>query len=451
MSHLMRSDKENLMNPFKYKLHWQILLALLCAIGFGLLINTTLAGVADDDRPAWTVIILEICRFLGTLFLRALKMIVIPLIMSSIILAVMNIGRDKSFRRLGLKTLVFYFGTGLSAVIIGLVVVNVLQPGDVAQATREAMVAGAQDSASFMAKADGRSGKDMVEIFIRMVPPNIFKAAVEGQFLALIFFSILFGYFTSKLPDDLLASQQTFWEGLNGIITAMTDFIILFAPIGVFGLVLPTVATTGAELFGTMGYFALTVLVALGLHFFGIMPLVLALIAKENPLHHYRAMAPAILTAFSTASSASTLPVTMECVQKNAGVSKRVSSFTLPLGATVNMDGTALFECVVVIFLAQLFGFEMTLVTQFTVVLLALLTSIGVAGIPSASLVAIVVILSAVGFPPDLVATGIGIVFVVDRILDMCRTAVNVFGDSCGAVVIGKTEGEDEYYPAMKE
>lgn len=436
------------MNPFKYKLHWQILIALVFAIGLGVVINNHLGGIADDSRPAWSVVILEISEFLGTLFLRALKMIVIPLIMSSIILAVMNIGRDKSFGRLGLKTLVYYFGTGLSAVIIGLVVVNVFQPGDVEQATREAMVAGAQakDVGSLISEAEGRSGKDVIKIFINMVPPNIFKAAVEGQFLALIFFSILFGFFTSKLPDDLLASQRTFWQGLNGIITAMTDFIIMFAPIGVFGLVLPTIATTGTELFGTMGYFAFTVLVALGLHFFGVIPLVIALVAKENPIKQYRAMAPAILTAFSTASSASTLPVTMECVQKNAGVSKRVSSFTLPLGATVNMDGTALFECVVVIFLAQLFGIEMTLVTQFSVVVLALLTSIGVAGIPHASLVAIVVILSSVGFPPELIETGIGIVFIVDRILDMCRTAVNIFGDSCGAVVIGKTEGEQGYY-----
>jgi len=436
------------MNPFKLKLHWQILCALVCAIGLGILINQISAGSPDAPLPTWVVMTLGVCDFIGTLFLQALKMIVIPLIMTSIILAVMNLGRDKRFARLGLKTLVYYFATGLMAVVIGLVVVNLLQPGDVNPATREAMLVGVQNTESLMAKAEGRSGKDVVEIFVRMVPPNIFKAAVEGQFLALIFFSILFGYFAAKLPDDLLASQRTFWAGLNGIITALTDFIILFAPIGVFGLVLPTIATTGAELFGTMGYFALTVCVALGLHFFGVMPLILALIAKENPLQQYRAMAPAILTAFSTASSASTLPVTMECVQKSAGVSKRVSSFTLPLGATVNMDGTALFECVVVIFLAQLFGIEMTLMTQFTVVLLALLTSVGVAGIPSASLVAIVVILSAVGFPPDLVEKGIGIVFLVDRILDMSRTAVNVFGDSCGAVVIGKTEGEQGYYPA---
>ena len=215
-------------------------------------------------------------------------------------------------------------------------------------------------------------------------------------------------------------------------------------------MVVPTIATTGADLLGNMLKFALTVFLALGIHAFVVMPLVLMLMAKENPIKHFKAMLPALLTAFSTASSSSTLPLTTERVQKGAGVSTRVSGFTLPLGATVNMDGTALFECVVVIFLAQLFGVEMTLLTQFNIVLLALLTSVGVAGIPSASLVAIVLILTNVGFSQEMIAQGIGIVFVVDRILDMLRTAVNVFGDSCAAVVIGKSEGETGYYPETK-
>jgi Na+/H+-dicarboxylate symporter len=242
-------------------------------------------------------------------------------------------------------------------------------------------------------------------------------------------------------------SQTRFWESFNAAILAITKFIIGFAPLGVFGLVTPTLMTTGTELFGVMGKFAVTVLLGLAIHAFVILPLFLKFVAREKPLKHFHAMSPALLTAFSTASSSATLPLTMECVQKRAGVSRKVTSFTLPLGATVNMDGTALFECVVVVFLAQLFGIEMGLVTQFSVVLMALLTSIGVAGIPGASLVAIIVILNAVGFPEASIATGIGIVYVVDRILDMTRTAINVFGDSCAAVVIGKTEGETDYYP----
>jgi proton glutamate symport protein len=186
--------------------------------------------------------------------------------------------------------------------------------------------------------------------------------------------------------------------------------------------------------------FFATVVLALLFHFAVTMPLILRFVARVNPLKHYRAMAPALLTAFSTSSSASTLPLTMECVEKNAGVSNRTTSFVLPLGATVNMDGTALYECVAAMFIAQAYGLELTLATQFTVVLIALLTSIGVAAIPSASLVAITIILAAIGLP----AEGIAMIMAVDRILDMCRTAVNVFSDSCGAVVIGKLEGEED-------
>jgi len=261
----------------------------------------------------------------------------------------------------------------------------------------------------------------------------------------------LFGFFVAKLSDKHRETQTRFWESLNAALLAMTKFIIMFAPIGVLGLVIPTLMTTGTELFEVMGKFALTVLLGLGIHLFVVLPLFIKLVARENPLNHYRAMAPALLTAFSTASSSATLPLTMDCVRKRAGVSNKVTSFTLPLGATVNMDGTALFECVVVVFLAQLFGVEMGFVTQFSVVVMALLTSIGVAGIPSASLVAIIIILEAAGFTPEQVTVGVGIVYVVDRILDMCRTAVNVFGDSCAAVVIGKTEGESGYYATLEE
>ena len=202
----------------------------------------------------------------------------------------------------------------------------------------------------------------------------------------------------------------------------------------------------GLDTLGVMGKFALTVLLGLGIHAFFVLPILLWIFGKIKFRNHFQAMSPALLTAFSTASSSATLPLTMDCIQKRVGVSNKITSFTLPLGATINMDGTALFECVVVVFLAQLFGVEMGFVTQFTVVLMALLTSIGVAGIPSASLVAIIVILQTVGFPPESIATGVGIVYVVDRILDMTRTAVNVFGDSCAAVIIGKSEGETGYY-----
>lgn len=431
-------------------LHWKILAALILGLLVGLGVNSAISGAEPDAVPGWTTTITETSGFVGKLFIQGLKMIVIPLIVSSIILAVMNIGGERDFGRLGLKTLIFYLASGFVAVVVGLGVVNLIQPGNVDEGVREQMLAGGGEGDSFMAKAEGRSTGDIIGIFLRMVPTNVVAAAAKNDFLALIFFSLLFGYAAGKLPEKLRETQQSFWEGINVVITNITNGVIWFAPIGVFGLVVPTIASTGADLLGNMLKFAATVFLALGIHAFVVMPLIMFFIAKENPVKHFKAMLPALLTAFSTASSSSTLPLTTDRVQKGAGVSPRVSGFTLPLGATVNMDGTALFECVVVIFLAQLFGMDMSLMTQFNVVLLALFTSVGVAGIPSASLVAIVLILTNVGFTPEMIAKGIGIVFVVDRILDMARTAVNVWGDSCAAVVIGKSEGESGYYPDQK-
>lgn len=220
----------------------------------------------------------------------------------------------------------------------------------------------------------------------------------------------------------------------------ITDWVMKFAPIGVFALVAKVVATTGLDAFKPLALFFITVVLALGTHFFVVMPVLLRTIGRVNPWRHYRAMLPALLTAFSTSSSSATLPMTIECVEKNAGVSNKTSNFVLPLGATINMDGTALYECVAAIFIAQAYGIELSFATQFTIVMVALLTSIGVAGIPSASLVAISIILAAIGLPLE----AIGLILAVDRILDMCRTTVNVFSDSCGAVIIARTEGEQD-------
>ncbi len=271
-------------------------------------------------------------------------------------------------------------------------------------------------------------------------------AADNGQLLGLISVSLLVGFFISRLPENHRATQAAFWESAQHLMMRITDFVIAFAPVGVFGLVTPIFVRTGFGLFRLLLVFAATVLLGLAWHFFINLGVLLRVVGRINPVRHYAAMTPVLVTAFSTASSSATLPVTLETVQENAGVSTRVSSFTLPLGATVNMDGTALYECVVVVFIAQLYGvlhgFEFGFVQQFTVVVLALLTSVGVAGIPAASLVAIIVILQAVGLPTEL----IGIVMVTDRILDMCRTAVNVFSDTCGAAIIARTEGEATVY-----
>ncbi|WP_338115088.1 dicarboxylate/amino acid:cation symporter [Thiocapsa imhoffii] len=296
----------------------------------------------------------------------------------------------------------------------------------------------AADPQDLEARFADKGADDIVEIFLRMIPTNIVEAAAAGQMLGLIFFSLLYGFFLTRLQGVYAETQLNFWNGMFEIMMKITELVMKFAPIGVFALVAKTITETGLEAFGPLLLFFFSVVLALAIHFFLTLPLLLWLVGRVNPMRHYRAMGAALITAFSTASSSATLPVTMECVEKNAGVSNRTSSFVLPLGATINMDGTALYECVAVLFIAQAYGIELNLATQILVVVLALLTSIGVAGIPAASLVAIAIILTAVGLPLE----GIGLILAVDRLLDMMRTSVNIFSDSCGAVIIAKSEGE---------
>ena len=415
----------------KLKLHWQILIALVAAVIVGLL--------TAEGRFAYHDACYQVYDFIGTLFLNALKMIIVPLVVSSIICGVASTGGGRDFGRMGGKTLLYYMATSLAAILVGLFLVNLIAPGlENGGGVADKLGLSAETSAVAEAVSD-RGARDFVDIFIRMVPTNIFSAAADnGQMLGLIFFSLLFGFFMmaiSKKGRDMLTGL---WQAIYEVMMKITDFVLLFAPVGVFGLLARTVSQTGFDAFVPLARFFFTVIAALGVHFIITMPLVLAFIARVRPIRHYIAMAPALLTAFSTASSSATLPVTMDCVRDRAGVSNRVTSFVLPLGATINMDGTALFECVAAMFIAQAYDLNLTFGVQFTIVATALLTSIGVAGIPKASLVAIMVILGTIGLP----AEGIGLILAVDRILDMSRTAVNIFGDSVGAVVIAKSEGE---------
>lgn len=422
----------------------------------------------DQQRPVPTAVIAGehvrrswghiFFKLMGDLFLRGLMLIIVPLVTSSIILAIMNIGSAENFGRLGGKTLLYYLCTSTIAILIGLVLVNTLAPGvsngmGILEGRDLSAFADAQQQVE--ARAGDRTAVDFLDVFRQMVPPNIIQAAADGQLLGLIVVSLLVGFFLSRMKNKASELIETFTRGVYDITLKITHLVLALAPIGVMGLIATTFAEQYASLYpddrfgdflGGIGLFAGTTLTALALHFGVSMMLILLLVARVNPFRHYHAMAPALMTAFSTASSAATLPVTLECVEERAGVSRKTSSFVLPLGATVNMDGTALYECVAAIFICQAFGVELTFGQQFMIVVTALLTSIGVAGVPAASLVAIIVILQAVQaqLPPDAPALilGLGLLFVFDRPLDMCRTAVNIFGDSCGAVVIGKTEGE---------
>lgn len=418
------------------KLHWQILLALVLAMAVGLVLGpqASLAGVTFS----------AVFEFVGTLFLNALKMIVVPLIVSSIICGVGGLGGGSGIGRLGGKTLAFYMASSLLAIVVGLVLVNLTAPGviDGQPAGEQLNLSSPEALEGKLSAIENRGAGDIADVFLRMLPTNIVQAAAEGQLLGLITFAILFGFFMNRLEHRYSDVLQAFWQGVFETMMSITLLIMKFAPLGVFGLVAATVMATGFEAFEPLAWFFLTVVAALALHMFVTMALVLKYLGGINPLWHYRAMAPAMLTAFSTASSSATLPLTMECIEKNVGVSNKTTSFVLPLGATINMDGTALYECVAALFIAQAYGLDLSFAQQFLVVITALLTSIGVAGIPSASLVAISVILTAIGLPLE----GIGLLLVTDRILDMMRTAVNVFSDSCCAVVMARTEGERGLY-----
>ena len=416
----------------KLQLHWQIIIAMGLA---------ALAGALTEmDSSIIGINLYASYDFFGEMFLNALKMIIVPLIAASIITGMAGAGQSSAFGRLGIKTLTYYISTSLIAIIIGLVLVDLIAPGEMNGLPIKDQIGLSADTSETLAKTEGKGPADLAQVFIRMIPANVIAAAANGQLLGLIFFCLLFGFFITKIKEQYKKTLMDFWQGVFEVMMHLTNWVMKFAPIGVFALVAKIVTQTGLEVFIPLFWFVLTVLLALATHMFIALPLLLKFVGRVNPVRQYGAMAPAMLTAFSTASSSATLPLTMECVEKKAGVSNRTTSFVLPLGATVNMDGTALYECVAAIFIAQAYGLEMSFATQFTVVLIALLTSIGVAGIPAASLVAIVVILGSIGLP----AEGIGLILAVDRILDMCRTSVNVFSDSCGAVIIARTEGEQD-------
>lgn len=423
----------------KLKLHWQIIIALILAVIVG--------SLTGKEASLFGISFYSVYQFFGDLFLNALKMLIVPLVASSIIIGIAGIGQKHGhLGRLGGKTIAYYMVTSLIAILIGLTVVNIVSPGIIDGEPAKDLIGLTGDVESIKEKVEGKDAGDIAEVFLRLVPVNIVQAAAAGQMLGLIFFSLLFGYFMTKIEHPAAETMYNFWDGVYHVMMLITDFVMKFAPIGVFALVAKVVASTGLSAFAPLAQFFLSVVAALAIHIFIVMPLFLRFIVGVNPYLHFRAMAPALLTAFSTASSSATLPLTIECVEKNAGVSNRTSSFVLPLGATINMDGTALYECVAAMFIAQAYGVDLGFVEQFTIVLVALLTSIGVAGIPAASLVAISIILATIGLPVE----AIGLILAVDRILDMCRTSVNVFSDSCGAVIIARTEGETGFYKEQK-
>ncbi len=328
------------------------------------------------------------------------------------------------------KTIGYYMVTGLIAATVGIIAVNLIRPGHSADIRLQE---------DFVLDADPATlGQTLLEI----VPTNIFQAIAETDMLSIIFFAILFGFFASRLNDKYKAPIEKTFNAIFEVMMRITMFVIRFAPLGIFGIVSGIVAEQADDLvgiFSSMGVYMLTVILALMVHSVIVLPLLMRFVGGVDPRKHFRAMSVPLLTAFTTSSSSATLPLTMEAVEQRAGVSKKTSSFVLPLGATINMDGTALYECVSVLFIAQVIGMELSIVQQLIVVITALLASIGAAGVPMAGLVVITIIMSVLGMPLE----AIGLILAVERILDMFRTSVNIWSDTCGAVIIARSEGEE--------
>lgn len=402
---------------------WQMLLAIVLAMIAGKITGTT--------ASIFGITFYQLYSFLGQLFLNSLTLLVVPLISSSIIHGLSQMGSDQSFGRLGGKTFFYYILTTLLAVLTGLLFFNLIQPGSYYHAAQQ------PGAAPLTITAPHNHTEALGQIFLKLIPINVFEAAAQGNMLGVIFFSLLFGFALARVESQASHTLISFWRGIFHTLMRMTHFIMRAMPFGVFCLVAKVSASHGLESIRALLIFFVTVLLGLAVFMFVILPSLLRF-RGLSPIRYFRAMGPALITAFSTSSSVAALPVTMDCVEKRAGVSNRICSFVVPLGTSINMSGSALYECVAALFIAQVCGIEISFMHQFLIVVLSLLTSMGVAGIPSASLVAILIILNAMGFP----AEGLAFILPVDRILDMCRTTVNVFSDASCAVLVAHSEGE---------
>ena len=405
-------------------LHWQILIG----IGLGIVAGIVLCKITPYEN--WYKYI----KWAGDIFLRGLRMIVIPLVFTSIALGVAGMGNSAALGRIAGKTILYYIGTTLIAAVIGLTLVNLVKPGVGAtlNLTEDVSTVNAQN-VSF------------IDQIVNIVPANIFEAMAKGDLLPIIFFAIIFGLFMNKVDEKHAGFLNNLFTAIYEVIMKITMFIIKLAPYGVFAIVTNVVGKQANDpkallaMAGSLGIFVLVVWGGLLLQGGVVLPLLVRVLGKQNPWRHISKMSTGILTAFSTCSSGAALPINIRDSQEKCGISNKIASFVLPLGSTINMNGTALYECVAAIFIAQAYGIDLTLVQQIMIVFTALLAAIGAAGIPMAGMVMLAIVLSAVGLPLE----GIGMVLAVEQICDMPRTCINSYGDTCGAVIIAHSEGEE--------
>lgn len=423
----------------KFPLHTKILLGLLIGLLFGLLCIFT--GIPS------TFVIHYIKPF-GTIFVNALKMVAMPLILASLIVGVSNLGDISKLSRMGGKTIGIYLMTTVIATTIGLLIVNTIQPGKIiTDATRtELMNMFEQDAEQKTGVAKKIKDEGPMQPLINIIPENLFDAASKNSnMLQIVFFAIIFGVALLQIKSDKKNIVIGFFEGLNDVVIRIIHYIMVFAPYGVFALISTLIVEIAGnnpakalEILNALTLYAITVLLGLLIMIFAVYPLILKIFTKVKYKTFFKGIRDAQLLAFSTSSSSATLPVTMESVENNLNVSEEVSSFVLPLGATINMDGTSLYQSVAAVFIAHAMCLELSLTSQLAIVLTAVLASIGSAGVPGAGMVMLVIVLEAAGIP----AAGLALIVAPDRPLDMCRTVVNVTGDATVAMTVASTEGE---------
>ena len=439
----------------KLELHWKILIGMV----LGLLFGFAMTGIS------WgTDLVVDWIQPLGTIFVKLLKLIAIPLILASLIKGISDLKDISKFRDIGLRTIMIYVVTTVIAITIGLLLVNALQPGDgVSEETITKITETYANDGGVQSKIEeaGRQKESgPLQFMVDMVPDNAFMALSNNKLmLQVIFFAIFMGISMLLIGEKNAKPLKRFFDSLNEVVLKMVDLIMLTAPVAVFALLASVVVSSSDPelLLALLKYAGVVVLGLMLMIFF--YTFVVSLYTKKNPFWFLKEISPAQLLAFSTSSSAATLPVTMERVEEHIGVDKEVSSFVLPVGATINMDGTSLYQGVAAVFISQALGFDLTLMDQLTIVLTALLASIGSAAVPGAGMVMLVIVLESIGFPSEKLAIGLALIFAVDRPLDMCRTVVNVTGDATVSMIVAKSVGKlgkpkikewDEHYEEVK-
>ena len=416
----------------KLALHWKILIGMTLGVLFGVLLSFVEGGdtfIGNYIKP------------FGTIFINLLKLIAVPLILASLIKGVSDLKDISKLSQMGGRTILTYLITTLTAVTIGLILVNVIQPGkSISVDTRKELVeAYSSDTKTKQEAAAKQQEAGPLQALIDVVPSNIFLAASNNRnMLQVIFFALFFGIGMILLPGKKVKPVKKFFDSFNDIILILIDLIMLAAPYGVFALLAALVVEAPSlELFQALALYAITLLLGLAIMILVYM-LIVRFFTKKKISFFIKGIAPAQLLAFSTSSSAATLPVTMECVEENLGVDKEVASFVLPIGATINMDGTSVYQGVAAVFIAQAFGLDLSLSAQLGIVFTATLASIGTAAVPSAGIVMLVIVLAQAGIPE----AGLALIFAIDRPLDMCRTIVNVTGDAAVSMIVGKSIGK---------